>query len=215
MSTHRPYSRGEEIANSVTHGIGAALSVLGLVLLVVRAVGTGDPWRVVSFSIFGATLVLLYTTSSIYHALIPRRAKRVFRSLDHSAIYLLIAGSYTPYLLVALGGTWGWSLFGVVWGLAAVGVVFKALWAGRFRLVSTLLYLGMGWLCMIAVKPLLAVVPAAGLLWMLVGGLFYTGGTVFYLWKRLRWHHAVWHLFVMAGSFCHWVSVYVYLSPPA
>jgi hemolysin III len=211
MATHRPYARGEEIAHSVTHGVGAALALVGLVLLVLRAVDTGDALRVVSFTLFGASLVLLYTISCIYHALIPRTAKRVFRSLDHSAIYVLIAGSYTPYLLVSLGGRWGWSLFGVVWGLAVLGIVFKALWAGRFRVVSTLLYLGMGWLCVVAVKPLLAAVPAAGLWWLLAGGLFYTFGTVFYLWKRLRWHHAVWHLFVMAGSFCHWVSVYRYV----
>lgn len=209
---HR-YTRGEEIAHSVTHGIGAALAVAGLVLLAVRAHASGDPWRMVSFAVFGATLVLLYTVSCLYHAMIPRRAKRVFRSLDHAAIYLLIAGTYTPFLLVCLRGGWGWSMFGVIWGLAIIGVVFKSMYAGRFRVVSTALYVGMGWLAVITLKPMLANVPAGALIWLLAGGLFYTGGTAFYLWKKLPYHHAVWHLFVMAGSACHWIAIYRYLGP--
>ncbi len=206
------YSLGEEIAHSVTHGLGAALSALGLVLLVVRAVGTGDPWRVVSFSIFGATLVILYMASTLYHALTPPRARRVFKILDHAAIYLLIAGTYTPFLLVSLRGGWGWSMFGIVWGLAAGGVVFKVFFAGRFKLVSTLIYLGMGWLCAIATKPLLAAVPGPGLLLMLAGGVCYSLGTVFYLWRGMKYHHAVWHVFVLGGSFCHFLAVYSYLG---
>ncbi len=212
-STRHRYTRGEEIAHSVTHGIGAALAVAGLVLLVLRAEASGDPWRMVSFAVFGSTLVLLYTVSCLYHAMIPRRAKRVFRSLDHAAIYLLIAGTYTPFLLVSLRGGWGWSMFGVIWGLAIVGVVFKSMHAGRFRVVSTVLYVGMGWLAVITLKPMLATVPHGGLAWLLAGGLFYTGGTAFYLWKKLPYHHAIWHLFVMAGSACHWIAVYRYLGP--
>ena len=206
------FTTGEEIAHSVTHGIGALLSVAGLVLLIVRAVGTGDPWRVVSFTIFGVTMVLLYTASTIYHALTPPRAKNVFKVLDHSFIYLLIAGSYTPFLLVSLRGGWGWTLFGVVWGVTIVGMVFKVWFAGRFRLVSTLLYIGLGWLCIIAVKPMMASVPGPGLAWLLAGGIAYTGGSVFYLWRGMRFHHAIWHVFVLLGTACHFVAVYEYLS---
>ncbi len=208
----RPFTVGEEIAHSITHGVGAALSVAGLVLLVVRAAASGDPWRVVSFAIFGTTLVLLYTASTLYHALTPKRAKSVFNVLDHAFIYLLIAGTYTPFLLVSLRGAWGWSLFGIVWGLTIAGGVFKVWFTGRFRLLSTLLYVGLGWLCVIAIKPMLANVPPAGLAWLLAGGVAYTGGTVFYLWRRLHYSHAVWHLFVLAGSFCHFVAVYGYLA---
>jgi hemolysin III len=207
-------SLGEEIAHSVTHGVGAALATLGLVLLVVRAVHTGDPWRVVSFAIFGGTMILLYTASTLYHALVPPRARRVFKILDHCAIYLLIAGTDTPFLLVSLRGPLGWSLSGVVWGLAAGGIVFKAFSAGRYRLHSTLLYLGMGWLSVAAIKGLWATVPAGGLWWLLGGGLAYSAGTVFYLWRGMRYHHAVWHVFVLAGSVCHFWAVYAYLGAP-
>lgn len=208
----RPFTVGEEIANSVTHGLGAVLSTAGLVLLVLRAVAGGDPWRIVSVTIFGATLVLLYTTSTLYHALTPERAKSIFNVLDHAFIYLLIAGSYTPFLLVSLRGPWGWSLFGVVWGLAIAGGVFKVWFTGRFRLVSTLLYIGLGWLCVIAIKPMLANVPPEGLVWLLAGGVAYTGGSFFYLWRKMRYHHAIWHVFVLIGSFCHFVAIYGYLA---
>jgi len=208
------YSLGEEIAHSVTHGTGAVLSVVGLVLLTVRAVRTGDPWYVVSFAIFGATMVVLYTASTLYHALKPPRARRVFKILDHGAIFLLIAGTYTPFLLVSLRGPWGWSMFGVVWGLATAGILFKVFFAGRFKLVSTLLYLGLGWLCAVATKPLLARVPAEGLAWLLAGGLAYSAGTLFYLWRGMRYHHAVWHLFVLAGTACHFWAIYEYVGRP-
>lgn len=212
LPRRRHYSLGEEIAHSVTHGIGAALSVVALVLLVVRALGTGDPWRVVSFTIFGISMVLLYTASTLYHALIPPRARHVFQVLDHALIYVLIAGSYTPFLLVSLRGGWGWSMFGVVWGLAVVGVVFKTMFVGRFRLVSTLMYLGLGWMSLIAIKPMIANVPTGGLLWMLAGGIAYSLGTIFYMWKGLKYHHAVWHVFVLVGSACHFQAVYGYLA---
>ncbi len=211
-SHKRPYTVGEEIAHSITHGLGAALSVAGLVLLVVRAVAVGDPWRVVSFAIFGTTLVLLYTASTMYHALTPRRAKSVFKVLDHAFIYVLIAGTYTPFLLVSLRGSWGWSLFGVVWGVTIAGIIFKVWFAGRFRLLSTLLYIALGWLCVVAIRPMMASVPPAGLVWLLAGGVAYTGGTVFYLWRGLRYHHAIWHVFVLTGSFCHFVAIYDYLG---
>jgi hemolysin III len=210
---HKPqFTTGEEIAHSITHGVGALMSVAGLVLLIVRAVGTGDPWRVVSFTIFGVTMVLLYSASTLYHALTPPRAKNVFKVLDHAFIYLLIAGSYTPFLLVSLRGGWGWAMFGVVWLVTIIGMVFKVWFAGRFRLLSTLLYIALGWMCIIAVKPMLANVPGPGLGWLLAGGVAYTGGSVFYLWRGMPYHHAIWHVFVLIGTACHFVSVYGYLA---
>lgn len=207
------YTRGEELANAITHGIGIALSIAGLALLVTMASLYGDAWHVVSGAIFGATLVLLYTASTLYHSFRQPDAKRLLRKFDHAGIFLLIAGTYTPFLLVSLRGAWGWSLFGVVWGLGLVGVALKFWLAGRFNLLSTLVYLGMGWIVLIALRPMLEAVPPGGLWLLLAGGLCYTGGTIFYLWKRLPYHHAVWHLFVLAGSICHWVSIYGYLVP--
>ena len=209
------YSPREELANSLTHGLGAALSVAGLVLMVFFSSRFGDAWQVVSTAIFGATLVLLYTSSTLYHSFRGARIKQVLRKLDHAAIFLLIAGSYTPFVLVTLRGPWGWSLFGIVWGLAIVGVVLKFWFAGRFRLGSTLIYLGMGWLVMVAIKPLMAALPSGGLTLLVAGGLSYTGGAVFYLWKRLPYQHALWHLFVLGGSACHWAAVFLHVVPRA
>ncbi len=201
----------EELANSLTHGTGAGLSVAGLVLLVIKSAHHGDAWQVVSTAIFGASLVLLYTASTLYHSLRGERLKQVLQKFDHAAIFLLIAGTYTPFVLVTLRGPWGWSLFGVVWGLAVAGVTLKFWLAGRFRLISTLIYLAMGWLVMVAIKPLVAALPAGGLQLLIAGGLCYTGGAVFYLWKRLPYHHAIWHLWVLGGSACHWAAVYLYV----
>ena len=158
--------------------------------------------------------VLLYTTSTLYHSFSGEELKRLLRKFDHAAIFLLIAGTYTPFLLVSLRGPWGWSLFGVVWGLAAVGVALKFWFTGRFRVLSTLIYIGMGWLVLAAFRPLLAALPRGGLVLLLAGGLCYTGGAAFYLWKRLPYHHAVWHLWVLAGSGCHWASVFLYVIHP-
>ena len=209
------YTAREELANSLTHGLGALLSVAGLVLLVVFAARHGDAWHVVSTAIFGTTLVLLYTASTLYHSLRGERLKQRLQKFDHAAIFLLIAGTYTPFVLVPLRGPWGWSLFGIVWGLAIVGVALKFWFAGRFKLVSTLIYIGMGWLVVIAIKPLMAALPAGGVKLLVAGGLCYTGGAVFYLWKRLPYHHAVWHLFVLGGSACHWAAVFCYVVPAA
>lgn len=211
--TTSSYPRAEEIANRLTHGAGAALGVAGLVLLVVSSARNGDAWHVVSTAIFGATLVLLYTASTLYHSFSGERARRLLRKFDHAAIFLLIAGTYTPFVLVTLRGPWGWSLFGVVWGLALVGVAMKFWFAGRFRVVSTLVYLGMGWLVLIALKPLVAALPAGGMKLLVAGGLCYTGGAVFYLWKRLPYHHAIWHVFVLGGSACHWAAVFCHVVP--
>jgi hemolysin III len=196
-----------ELANAITHGLGAALSILALVLLVVLAALHGSARHVVGGAIFGATLVVLYTMSTLYHALTHPGAKRVFKILDHAAIYLLIAGTYTPFCLATLRGPWGWSLFGVVWGLALLGVLFKALFIGRFEFLSTAVYLAMGWLVLVAAVPLYRALPPAGLAWLLAGGLCYTGGVAFYVWHKLKFHHAVWHLFVLGGSICHVVAV--------
>lgn len=214
MSTAR-YSLREEIAHAVTHGIGAVLGVAGLVLLVVWAARFGNAWHVTSTAIFGATLVLLYTASTLYHSFRSERVKALLQKFDHAAIFLLIAGTYTPFMLVTLRGAWGWSLFGAVWGLAAVGVALKFWFAGRFRIVSTLVYLAMGWLVLLAIKPLIAALPRAGFIWLLAGGACYSAGTVFYLWKKLPYHHAVWHLWVLAGSVCHWIAVFGFVIPRA
>jgi hemolysin III len=209
------YPPREELANRLTHGLGAALSVAGLVLLVVSAALHGTAWHVVSSAIFGATLVLLYSSSTLYHSFRGERLKVLLQKFDHAAIFLLIAGTYTPFMLVTLRGPWGWSLFGVIWGLAIVGVVLKFWHAGRFNFVSTLIYIGMGWLVMVAIRPLMAALPAGGLRLLVAGGLCYTGGAVFYLWRRLPYHHAIWHLFVLGGSACHWAAVFFFVVPVA
>jgi len=207
------YTEREELANRLTHGLGAGLSVAGLVLMVVFAAQHGDTWHVVSTAIFGTTLVLLYTASTIYHSLRDERRRQLLQKIDHAAIFLLIAGSYTPFVLVTLRGPWGWSLFGVVWGLAVAGVTLKFWLAGRFRLVSTLIYVAMGWLVMVAIKPLVVALAPGGMKLLVAGGLCYTGGATFYLWKRLPYHHAIWHLWVLAGSACHWTAVFFYVVP--
>ena len=207
------YSLSEEIASSVTHGIGVLLAVGALVVMVVYATLRGTAWHVVSCAVYGFTLVLMFAASTLYHSLSRPRAKVIMKVLDHSAIYLLIAGTYTPFLLVTLRGPWGWSLFGVIWVLALVGIVFKVFFAGRFKLFSTLVYIGMGWMVIIAIRPLYQSLPLGGLIWLVAGGLFYTGGTIFYLWRRIPFNHAVWHAFVMVGSLCHFFSVMLYVIP--
>ncbi|MEO0972779.1 MAG: hemolysin III family protein [Pseudomonadota bacterium] len=201
------YTVAKEIANSVTHGVGLALSIAALVMLIVFAVRYSTAVAVVAASVYGATLVLLYTTSTLYHALPKGPAKRVFEVLDHSAIFLLIAGTYTPYTLVKLPAGWGWSLFGVIWGLAVLGIVLEATLRVRGRNVQLALYLVMGWLILIAMGPLVSAMPAAGLALLALGGVCYSLGVVFFLWHSLRFHHVVWHVFVLAGSACHVLSV--------
>ena len=197
----------EEIANTVTHGIGLLLSVAGFVVLLVFAILRGTAWQVVACSIYGATLVCLYSASTLYHATVSERLKRALKIVDHSAIYLLIAGTYTPFLLLNLRGPWGWSLFGVIWGLALAGILFKFWFVDHWEHLSTAVYVLMGWLVLVATKPVLAHVPSTTLLWLLAGGLFYSAGVIFYVWKRLPYSHAVWHVFVLAGSTCHYFAV--------
>lgn len=207
----RRQSIGEEIANAVTHGVGLVASVAGLVAMIVAAVTRGDVWVVVACAVYGATLVVLYLASTLYHAFAATRAREVFRRIDHSAIYLLIAGTYTPFALVCLRGPWGWSLFGVIWGLAVLGIVAKATLGQRWPILSTAVYILMGWLVIVAIGPVLRQVPGGALPWLVAGGLAYTGGVAFFAWERLRYAHAVWHLFVLAGSVCHYVAVVGYV----
>ncbi len=210
-----PYSLGEEIANGVTHGIAAGLSVAGLTLLVVLAALYGDVWQVVSFSIYGGSLILLYLASTLYHSFSHPKVKRVFKSIDHASIYLLIAGTYTPFLLVGIRGTMGWTLFATIWSLAAAGVVFKMFFVHRFDKLSTAAYVLMGWLAVVAAGELFARVPLGSIAWLIAGGVAYTAGVIFYMWERLPYHHAIWHLFVMAGSLCHFFAIFLYLAPSA
>ncbi|MCX6951037.1 MAG: hemolysin III family protein, partial [Verrucomicrobia bacterium] len=186
-----------------------------LAVLVTMASLRADAWSVTSTAIFGVTLVLLYTSSTLYHCFRDEATKRLLRKFDHASIFLLIAGSYTPFLLVNLRGPWGWSLFGVIWALAVAGVALKFWFTGRFRLGSTLLYVGMGWLVLLALRPMQAAMPASALWLLVAGGVSYTAGTVFYLWKRLPYHHAVWHLFVLGGSVCHFFAVFAAVIPRA
>lgn len=206
-------SLGEEIANAIIHGIGALLSIAGLVILVVVASTKGNAWHIVSFSVFGTCLILLYTASTLYHCFQSARVKKVFRIMDHAAIYLLIAGTYTPFTLTLLRGSWGWSLFGVVWGLGVAGIVFKVFFVNKFNVLSTIIYLLMGWMIIIAAKPLIENVPANGLYCLVAGGAAYSLGTVFYLWEKLPYSHAVWHLFVLGGSICHFFAVLFFILP--
>jgi hemolysin III len=203
--------KGERF-NSISHLVGAALALAGAVVLVVVVSRGGDAYRIVSFSIYGATLFLLYLMSTLYHGLPPGRAKRVFRVLDHQAIYLLIAGSYTPFTLVSLNGSVGWWMFGAIWGLAVLGLVLDALPLRGARVLPLVIYFVMGWLIVLAINPLLAVLPTAGFIWLLTGGLFYTSGILFYaLDHRYPWMHGVWHLFVLAGSISHYVAILAYV----
>jgi hemolysin III len=203
----------EELANAVTHGLGLALSIVGFVVLLVLAALRGTPWHIVACAIYGSTLVCLYAASTLYHSIPSPRFKRALRIFDHSAIYLLIAGTYTPFLLVNLRGAWGWSLFGVVWGLAAAGIVFKFWFVERFGFLSTSVYVGMGWLVVIAAKPVFAHITAATLVLLLAGGLLYTAGIIFYASKRIPYAHAIWHLFVLGGSTCHYFAVLCSVLP--
>lgn len=209
----REQSQGEEIANSVSHGLGLVAALVGTPLLIMQAVRHGNAAFIAGTSIFSATAILLYLASTLYHALPAGDGKRTFRIIEHSAIYLLIAGTYTPFTLGVLDGVWGWTLFGIVWALAAAGVALKAISKASHPILSTVLYLLMGWVVVIAMDPLLARVPTAGLLWLLAGGLSYTVGVAFFATdSRLRYGHLVWHLFVMAGTACHYFAVMWYAA---
>ncbi len=207
------YSVAEEVAHSVSHGIGVVLAVVGFAVLLSRAALHGSPLDVTASVVFGSTLILLYLASTLYHAITIVRAKKVLRVIDHSSIYLLIAGTYTPFTLGPLLGPWGWSLFAWVWAGAIGGILWKAVALGRAPIVSVLLYVGMGWSCLIAFKPLVERLPQGGVALLVAGGLCYTLGLGFFAWKSLRYHHFIWHLFVLAGSVCHYFAILHYVIP--
>ena len=206
----RVQTLGEEVANSVSHGVGFVAAVAVSPCLISAAVDRGTVANVVGVSIFAATMMLMYLTSTLYHALPFPRTKKVFRILDHNAIYLLIAGTYTPIVLGVLYGTWGWILFGLVWGLAAAGILLKSIAGVRFHGLSIAIYVAMGWIVLIAVKPLIESMPAAGVAWLVAGGVCYTGGIWFYRHEEMPYSHLVWHLFVIAGTACHVVAIMGY-----
>jgi hemolysin III len=206
------YSPIEEWFHSLTHGIGAVLAAAALAVLVFLSVRGEDAWRIVSFSIYGGSLTLLYLASTLYHTFQDERLKRFFRQFDHLSIFLLIAGTYTPVTLIGLRGVWGWTLFALVWGFAVIGIVYEFLFLGRSKWITVTLYLGMGWLSVVAVKPIIALFPQGLIWWLLAGGLFYTGGVLFYVRKKMRYHHVIWHLFVLFGSACHFFGFLLYLT---
>lgn len=205
------YSSIEEWANSITHGIGAVLAIVGLVVLLVVAIGQGNPWMIVSASIYGSTLIFMFLASTLYHAIQPARIRKILRQVDHLAILYLIAGSYTPFTLVTLNGAWGWSIFGIVWGLTALGTILQLTPARNIKALMVSLYLLMGWVVIVAVKPLIANLATPGLGLLLAGGLAYSGGVVFYVNKRIPFNHAIWHMFVLAGAVFHYFAILFYV----
>lgn len=213
MANTHIFSKGEEIANSVTHGIGALLSIAALVILVVSSSIYGTVWHIVSFTLFGSTMVLMYMSSTLLHAF-PEgsKVKDIFEIFDHSSIYFFIAGTYTPFMFVAVKGWLGWTIFGIVWGVAIGGTVFKSFFVKKFLFTSTALYVFMGWLIVFAWKPLSHYLEPLGLHYLVIGGLLYTVGSIFYIWRGFKYHHALWHLFVIAGSIMHFFSVMTLLN---
>ena len=209
--TSRTAISAEELANAITHGIGLILSLAGFAVLLVFAILRGGPLQIVSCAVYGTTLVCVYAASTLYHTLSWPRARRALKIFDHCAIYLLIAGTYTPFTLVSLRGGWGWSLFAIVWALAMAGIVFKFWFIDHFKILSTALYLAMGWIALIAIRPLLISIPAHGIYWLFAGGLLYSIGVGFFAARGLRFGHAIWHLFVIAGSACHYFAVLFYV----
>jgi hemolysin III len=205
------YSTLEERLNIYTHGIGLLLSILALILLVIRASNFGNVWHIVSFSVFGSSLILLYAASTLYHSSKELSLRKRLNILDHASIYILIAGTYTPFTLVTLNGTLGWVLFGITWGIATVGVVLKLFFTGKYNRLSTLAYILMGWVIVFGIKSLLKNLPEPGIYWLFSGGLAYTIGAIFYSIKKIPFNHAIFHLWVLAGSFCHFITVYIYV----
>ena len=201
----------EEKLNAITHGVGASLALVGLIVLIISSCLYGDLWHIISFSIYGASLVILYLASTLYHSFTDEKLKYIFKIIDHAAIYVLIAGTYTPFTMVLFHGFLGWTIFGVIWGIALIGIIFQILFVKRFKIFSTLCYIIMGWFIIFFLKPLVAALPLAGLYWLIAGGLAYTVGVVFYLQPRIPYNHAIWHLFVLAGSVLHFITVFCFV----
>ena len=213
MNKVNQFTLGEEVANAITHGVGMVFSIVGLVFLIIFSALYGSAWHVVSFTIFGASMVFLYTSSTLLHSLPKGRAKDIFEILDHSSIYFFIAGTYTPFLLIAVRGTLGWTLFGVVWGVAIAGTIFKVFFVKRFVLVSTILYVAMGWMIVLAWPMLTEQLARGGILLLIIGGLFYTLGAIFYVWRLFKFHHMVWHIFVLTATILHYFTILIYVLP--
>jgi len=207
------YPPFEEKLNVISHGIGFLLSIAALVLLVVYASIYGTVWHVVSYSIYGGSLILLYLASTLYHSAKRSKLRGRLQIFDHAAIYILIAGTYTPFTLVTLNGTTGWIMFGITWAFALTGIILKIIFTGRFNLLSTIMYVFMGWIVVLAIKPLIHNLPFEGLMWLFAGGIFYTIGAVLYSIKRIKYCHAIFHIFVLAGSFCHFMAIFFYVLP--
>lgn len=207
------YSPTEERLNILSHAVGFVLSIIALPLLLVRAYRLGDSWGIVSFSIFGLSLIVLYAASTLYHSASQQKVRSRLKIFDHAAIYVLIAGTYTPFMLVTLRGTIGWVIFGIAWGMALTGITLKLFFTGKYRSLSTFMYVAMGWMVVFAIRPLIANLPLDGLYWLFAGGVFYTIGAVLYSIKRIKFNHAIFHIFVLLGSFCHFMSVFYFVLP--
>lgn len=213
MATTHTFTRGEEIANAIIHGVGAVLSIVGLTLLIVLSSLEGTPWHVISFTIYGVTMLLLYVSSTLVHSFPEGKVKDLFEIFDHSSIYLFIAGTYTPFLFIAVKGTTGWTLFGIVWGIALAGIVFKAFFVKKFLFISTILYVFMGWMIVFAWDSLTQNIAHQGIVLLVVGGVLYTIGAVFYVWRGFRFHHMIWHMFVLGGTVLHFLAIILYVLP--
>lgn len=205
------FTKKEEIAHAITHGIGALLSIAGLVLLIVFSSFSGNPWKIVSVTIFGATMLLMYISSTVVHSLPEGKWKDIFQIFDHSSIYLFIAGTYTPFLLVHIRSNIAWALFGIIWGIAIIGIVFKVFFVKRFLMMSTLFYILMGWLIVLVWAPLTETIHQNGITLLVIGGIVYTVGAIFYAWRKIPYHHVIWHLFVIAGSMFHFFAIFYYV----
>ncbi|MBP3949524.1 PAQR family membrane homeostasis protein TrhA [Bacillus suaedae] len=213
MATTHTFSKNEEIANAITHGLGVLVSIAALVLLIVFSSLYGSAIHIVSFTIYGVTMLLLYFSSTMVHALPKGKIKDLFEIFDHASIYLFIAGTYTPLLFIVVQGGLGWTLFGVIWGLATIGIVFKVFFVKKFLFLSTIFYIAMGWLAIIPIKTITETLPFTGTLLLVLGGICYTLGTVFYVWRGFKYHHAIWHLFVLAGTVLHFFMIIFYVLP--
>ena len=209
----KDYSPLEEKINIISHAIGFILSIVALVFLVTHSIKHGDVWSIVSFSIFGASLIILYAASTFYHSAKKSETRNRLKIIDHASIYVLIAGTYTPFTLVTLKGTIGWVIFGISWGLALTGIILKLFFTGKYNLISTIMYVLMGWVIVFAIKPLINNLPLEGLLWLFAGGISYTIGAILYSIKKIKLNHAIFHMFVLIGSFCHFMSVFFYVLP--
>lgn len=213
MEKTSQYSLIEEVFNSITHGVGIIISIAALIIMVFFSSRYGNATHIVSSAIFGLALLLLYTASTLYHSFQKPKIKHTFKIIDHSCIYILIAGTYTPFMLVTLRGTLGWAIFSIVWSLTVFGILFKVFFINRFKIISTIAYILMGWLIIFAINPLYQSLPGSAIVWLVSGGLIYTLGTIFYAWDKLPFNHAIWHSFVLAGSLCHFFAIMFYVVP--